>query len=329
MHKILIIDDDHDLLVLLKTYLETDSETIVETANNFSSGIKALEKSDHDVYLIDYELDGSHTGIDLIREGHNLGLSPLIMLTSTNDDRLADSAIAAGASDFINKTNLNMGHLRRAIQNNITRTKRIDTLIKERNSLLLKSHYDSLTGLTNRLYITEKLQQSFSEKTNSTSSVMFLDLDGFKNINDKYGHSIGDEILKQVATRLVKSVQDSDIVARLGGDEFLIYLLPNDQHSNTHVITSILATRIIQTINQPFNISFEDSDDHRNIKLTVSIGIALYPEHSRDYKELITLADQSMYLAKSRGKNQFIFYEPKNATKSLNEPKVTSNSVCS
>jgi diguanylate cyclase (GGDEF)-like protein len=327
MLKILVIDDDHDLLTLLKTYLETDPNTSVETANDFSSGINALEKCFHDVYLIDYELDGSHTGIDLIRKGYKLGLTPLIMLTSTNDDRLAESAIAAGACDFITKKNLNLGHLRRVIQNNITRSKRVETLLKERNSLLLKSHYDSLTGLANRYYITKTLQQPCSNNINNHSSILFLDLDGFKNINDKYGHSIGDEILKQVATRLVKSVQETDIVARLGGDEFLIYLQPNDSHTDTHLITSVIATRIIHSINQPFIINFEDSNDQKIINLTISIGIAIYPEHSKDYEQLIKLADQSMYLAKSLGKNQFLFHEPQHSTKYTDKPVIKSNSV--
>lgn len=308
MLSILIIDDDPDLLVLLKTYLESDQSITVETVDSYAVGSAVIKECRHDVYIIDYELGGLNTGLELIQEAHQLNLAPLIMLTSYNDDRLAESAIANGGCDFICKINLNMDHFYRAIQNNITRAKRIIELKDERNSLIRKSYYDELTGLVNRTYINNELSQPQLNDSESCSSVLFLDLDGFKNINDEHGHAAGDEVLRQVAERLVNSVQEQDIVARLGGDEFLIFMQPNESRSNNDIVTSIISSRILRTIAQPFRIDLEEANIHTIASITVSIGIALYPDHSNDFKELIKLADQSMYKAKSLGKNQFVLH---------------------
>jgi diguanylate cyclase (GGDEF) domain len=325
MLKVLIIDDDPDLLVLLKTYLEEDKVMIIETADSYATGSAAIKQCAHDVYIIDYELNNQATGLELIQEAHKLGLAPLIMLTSVNDDRLAESVIASGGCDYICKMNLNMDHFYRAILNNISRANRINDLKEERSSLIRKSYFDGLTGLVNRAYVEEELSQPQINGNNSSSSVLFLDLDGFKNINDEHGHEAGDEVLKQVAERLVNSVQEHDVVARLGGDEFLIFMQPNEDRSNNDIVTSIISSRIIRAIAQPYKIHLEGSNTHAKVSITVSIGIALYPDHSSDLKDLIKLADQSMYKAKSRGKNQFVFYHPPLPEEPLKQSnKVTS-----
>lgn len=328
MLNILIIDDDADLLELLKTYLESDRSIKVETVETFAMGSAVIKERRHDVYIVDYELGGIDTGLELIQEAHTLELAPLIMLTSVNDDRLAESAISHGACDFICKINLNMDHFLRAIQNNINRAKRIFELKDERNNLMRKSHFDELTGLVNRTYITEELSQPQIDDSESYSSVLFLDLDGFKEVNDKHGHEAGDEVLKQVAERLINCVQEQDIVARLGGDEFLIFMQPNENKSNNDIVTSIISSRIIRTISQPFKINLEKSNVCTIVSVTVSIGIALYPEHSTDIKELIKLADQSMYKAKSLGKNQFVLhhFEEPEATTERKPLSVVANS---
>ena len=327
MLKVLIIDDDSDLLVLLKTYLEEDNVMIIETADSYAAGSAAIKQCAHDVYIIDYELGSPATGLELIEEAHALELAPLIMLTSINDDRLAESVIASGGCDYICKINLNMDHFYRAILNNINRANRITELKEERSSLIRKSYLDGLTGLVNRVYVDEELSQPQITGHGSCSSVLFLDLDGFKNINDEHGHAAGDEVLKQVSERLVNSVQEQDVVARLGGDEFLIFMQPNEDRPNNDIVTSIISSRIIRAIAQPFEIHLEDYNVHANVSITVSIGIALYPDHSTNLKDLIKLADQSMYKAKSLGKNQFVFYLPQQTEKASEQSsRITTES---
>ncbi len=327
MLEILIIDDDLDLTALLKVYLESDQSINVDIANSFATGSAALKECKHDVYIIDYELGGINTGLELIQEAHALELAPLIMLSSINDDRLAEAAIEYGGCDFISKINLNMDHFQRAIQNNIRRAERINTLKNERNSLIQKSYYDALTGLLNRTYLYEKLSLPQINETDSYSSILFLDLDGFKFINDEYGHAAGDEVLKQVAERLIQSVQEQDTVARLGGDEFLIIMRPNINKSSNDIITSIISSRIIRTIASPFDIHIDESNINVKLSITTSIGIALYPDHSTDLNELIKLADQSMYTAKSLGKNQFAIHSPKQTQTIVKREMTAKNGV--
>ena len=268
----------------------------------------AIENSNHDAYLIDYELNSDHTGLDLIREGNKLGLAPMIMLTSMNDDRLAESVISSGGSDYICKHELNMQHLKRAVKNNISRSNRLKTIISERNSLLKKSHFDSLTGLANRSFVLESLPKQIEDHPDKSVAILFLDLDGFKEVNDEYGHSAGDEVLKEVGERLITSVQQGDIVARMGGDEFLVCMASSENTESVHVLSSIISSRIIRSINQPIKVYSDERDCEMEVKISISIGVALYPEHSIDPSLLIKMADQGMYKAKSRGKNQFVMF---------------------
>ena len=126
---------------------------------------------------------------------------------------------------------------------------------------------------------------------------MFIDLDGFKSVNDTLGHDAGDYVLKQVAQRLLSCVRETDTVARVGGDEFLI--IATEIISAENVVQ--IAEKIIQTVSQP--IIFHN----QGAVVNTSIGIALFPEHSEDMDTLIKLADEAMYKVKNAGKNNFRF----------------------
>ena len=133
-------------------------------------------------------------------------------------------------------------------------------------------------------------------------AVMFLDLDRFKQINDTLGHSVGDELLKQVAQRLTGCVRAGDTIARPGGDEFVI-VLTEVGHSQD---AARVAEKIIDTLAVPIPI------DGRRIFITTSIGIALYPENdSDDVEELMIKADMAMYAAKEAGRNAYRFFQPR------------------
>lgn len=126
---------------------------------------------------------------------------------------------------------------------------------------------------------------------------MFIDLDGFKAVNDNFGHDAGDYVLKQVAHRLLSSVRESDTVARVGGDEFL--LIADDIHISQDA--SRIAGKIIDVVSRPININGNQA------AVGASIGIALYPSDGEDMDELIKKADEAMYRIKKAGKNGFVF----------------------
>jgi diguanylate cyclase (GGDEF)-like protein len=172
-----------------------------------------------------------------------------------------------------------------------------DLLVREQ-SLEQIAKYDTLTGLPNRLMLAEKLEQAISnaDLTNIEFALFFIDLDGFKAINDSFGHATGDALLIAVAKLLKESVRKQDTVARLSGDEFVI--LMGDIHSD-QTITSV-AEHIISKFSELTQINQEQ------IKVSSSIGVAIYPRHTRDKSELLKFADSAMYDAKRNGKNKFV-----------------------
>ncbi len=164
------------------------------------------------------------------------------------------------------------------------------------------AHYDALTNLPNRSLFFDRLNQSIiSAKRNQYSfALLFLDLDGFKQINDTLGHHFGDLLLVKVAERLGVSVRESDTLARLGGDEFTLIL--NDAHEQDDV--AVVAEKLIESINEPFQL------DGHIVNIGVSIGIARYPNDADTKALLIVVADRAMYAAKNAGKNTYKFGVP-------------------
>lgn len=163
--------------------------------------------------------------------------------------------------------------------------------------------HDPLTELPNRRSFQEELIKAVSTAAPAANSfaVLFLDIDGFKQINDSLGHAFGDLLLKAFARRLDGCVKESDIVSRVGGDEFTILLRSLTQPKDAEAV----AKRILETLQKPFHIE----DEHVNV--TTSIGIALYPQTGQDPDQLLLHADMAMYKAKEAGKNTYRFFSGK------------------
>jgi diguanylate cyclase (GGDEF)-like protein/PAS domain S-box-containing protein len=162
------------------------------------------------------------------------------------------------------------------------------------------AHYDQLTKLPNRILFNDRLKQALAQarRNRGQVAIMFLDLDGFKAVNDSLGHNAGDALLLQVAQRLTASLRATDTVARFGGDEFTIVLPSVD--SEESVIR--IATKIGKEIAKPFSLDADEAN------ITTSIGISLYPDDSDEPQQLIQYADNAMYHAKRHGKNHHEFY---------------------
>ncbi|WP_147532956.1 sensor domain-containing diguanylate cyclase [Bacillus marasmi] len=173
----------------------------------------------------------------------------------------------------------------------------LDNSGRKLNEKLLKdlAYRDSLTNLTNRRYFKENFKNSVSMLNNA--AIMFFDLDGFKAVNDSYGHEIGDSMLIEVGNRISSCFRSNDTFSRLGGDEFIAFL-PNVDENKAIAI----AKRIIEDINKPFTIH------NQTICVSTSIGIAFYGEGGNDVDTLIKNADIAMYQAKIKGKNTFAIY---------------------
>ncbi|MEJ2680656.1 MAG: EAL domain-containing protein [Gammaproteobacteria bacterium] len=184
-----------------------------------------------------------------------------------------------------------------------------DARITHAKQLEYIAFHDSLTGLPNRSLFTQLLQQSINlaQRHHRHLAVLFLDLDRFKAVNDTLGHEAGDQLLKEVASRLNSCTRQSDTVARLGGDEFVVLLpeLPDQTHCTK------VAQNMIDSVSLPFYLS------NQNFRVTVSIGISIYPHDGQDQETLTKHADIAMYHAKEKGKNNYQVYTEKLHVESL------------
>ena len=162
------------------------------------------------------------------------------------------------------------------------------------------AHYDHLTELPNRMLFMDRLRQALhlAEREKNHFTLMFIDLNDFKGVNDSYGHDVGDVLLKEFANRLSRLIRRSDTVARIGGDEFTVLL--NNLGNAQQIMT--LAQKIINETHQPFVIKAQE------FNVGCSIGIAVYPEAGSDEETLQRHADLAMYQAKQEGVSSYRFY---------------------
>lgn len=169
------------------------------------------------------------------------------------------------------------------------------------SSTVEMSNVDALTGLSNRLILDDRMAQAIKVaiRAKSMVAILFVDLDYFKDVNDNFGHGIGDQLLKKVADRLNTLMRAEDTIARVGGDEFVI-LLGNLKSEHQAVI---VADKIIEKITQPFKAG------NKTLKLGASVGIAMYPQHDSNMQVLIKYADAAMYFSKRQGGGRCAIYD--------------------
>ncbi len=174
--------------------------------------------------------------------------------------------------------------------------------IKEQEARLKKmAHYDALTSLPNRVLLIDRINQAIaqSKRENLMTAVCFMDLDGFKEVNDNYGHNAGDDLLIEISKRFREKIRGTDTVARMGGDEF-VFLLPG-LHTQEECLQSV--RRLMKAVSQPVNILGQD------ISLSGSIGITFYPSDNTDADSLLRHADHAMYQAKKTGKDRYFIFD--------------------
>ncbi len=174
---------------------------------------------------------------------------------------------------------------------------------KRRNAdlqLVRLANYDTLTGLPNRSLFHDRIQHALlhAKREKGKLSLLFLDLDNFKQVNDSLGHTIGDKLLTEVAMRLKRCIREDDTVARIGGDEFTVIL----EQFNTSENTDLVASKILKVLDKPYQI------ENRELNVQASIGISIYPDDGDNSEVLLRNADTAMYHAKARGRNNFQYF---------------------
>lgn len=208
--------------------------------------------------------------------------------------------------------------LERTIDLNSQELNAANSLLKNQNEEITElATIDVLTGLSNRYFYNNKIVQALkrARRHNRKFSLMFLDLDRFKIINDSLGHHIGDLLLKHVAMRIIQCVRSTDTIARLGGDEFTILLDDITDVSDTTVV----ANKILNKLSHPFSL------EGHELSITASIGISSFPSDGNSLVELAKNADAAMYHAKESGRNNFQFYDPLMGEKAVKNMALETN----
>lgn len=308
MPKILVIDDTHANLVAMRALLKSaPAETI--TAQSGNAGLAKALDDNIALILLDVnmpEMDGFQVA-ELLGEMDETCNIPIIFLTalhSSEQNRLR--GYGSGAIDYIEKpinTDILLSKVQLFIKMWTLRfemKQEIKLRIEAEKKIEYLAQRDALTQLPNRRQLHVEMQQIISRATRSRTSfaALFLDLDGFKKINDEMGHEAGDYVLKEMARRFTQIVRNSDVVARYGGDEFIL-LLP-DLHD------SLALTNKLKELTSSANKSLEWQGSQ--LRVGVSIGVSIFPEHGKDSDTLLNNADTAMYQAKGDGRNTFRFF---------------------
>jgi len=227
---------------------------------------------------------------------------PLVVVTALDDEFQATEALQEGAQDYLIKGQFDSRGLVRALRYAIERVSISEALLAEQQRSSHASEHDSLTGLPNRAVVSDRIAQAIAlaPRHGKQVAVLVLDLDRFKYINDSLGHPMGDRLLQSVATRLVECVRGTDTVSRQGGDEFLVLLSEADEWSDA----ALVARRMLETVAEAHSV------DGRDLHITTSIGISVYPEDGDDAETLIKNADTAMYQAKENGRQSYQFFKP-------------------
>lgn len=292
---LLLIEDNPGDVRLVKEVLaiEGAGRFAVSVVDSLENAMALLERERVEVILLDLQLpDGA--GLDSLLKIHAIAPGvPIVVLSNSADEQLAVQSVQRGAQDFLVKDHVNAHTLLRSLRYAIERK-----LMEERLHEL--AHHDSLTGLANRklFYDRLKTELALARRHELSLALLMLDLNGFKPVNDTYGHQAGDQLLQEVARRISECVREADSVARMGGDEFT-FILANIRDTND---AATAARKILEQFERPFHI-----DDH---KLTVhaSIGISLFPYDADCLEDLVHNADIAMYRAKQEKGNTYSFY---------------------
>ena len=304
---VLVADDDPSLLVLAQAALEPDGHTVA-VAENGEEACRLFDEQNPDLVLLDVgmpRLDGFGV-LRRLRDSTGGELTPVVMLTALDDNESVARAFEVGATDFQTKP-VDWRVLRERIKCMLKAKRDADELAK-------LAHYDSLTGLPNRVTFQRQLKRRLvlAEERGRLLAVLFLDLDGFKEINDAFGHEFGDQILKHAAQRLAHGLRAGDelghpgrpeptvVAGRFGGDEFTV--LVSDM-PDVAAATAV-ADRVRAAFASPFYV------EGREVFVTTSTGVSIYPFDGTDAETLMKHADAAMYEAKTLGRNNHAPYRP-------------------
>jgi diguanylate cyclase (GGDEF)-like protein len=302
LHALLVEDSAGDARLLREMFRkESPGSFKLTQVERMSDALSELAKGGIDIVLLDLGLPDGH-GLDTVRRAQAAAPGiPLIVLTGLDDEAAADQAMKEGAQDYLIKGQIENRALPRALRHAIERHRMQTDAAFMSLQLKHSAHHDFLTDLPNRIVLNDRLTQAIASANRHRHllAVLFLDLDRFKHVNDSLGHAIGDKLLKAVGARLLAVVRKSDTVSRRGGDEFVVVLSSIERSTDA----ALIAKKLIAAIIAPYSI------DQRDLHVSASIGISIYPTDGAEAEALIQNADSAMYHAKEAGNNNYQFFK--------------------
>jgi diguanylate cyclase (GGDEF)-like protein len=293
---ILIVDDREADVRLLEQMLSSAGYTRISSTRD-PHAVCALHRDNHyDLILLDLQMPGmdGFQVMESLKEIETDGYLPVLAVTAQPAHKLR--ALQCGAKDFVSKP-FDLAEVVMRVHN-MLEVRLLHEAARNHGKMLESlALNDPLTGLANRRLLTDRISMDLvhARRNKSAMAVVYLDLDGFKQINDTLGHGTGDALLKMVAGRLLATVREEDTVARLGGDEFIIALW---HVSGTDYAASV-AARAIEAVSQPYCI------EGNTVNITTSAGVSIYPVHGETDDTLMKSADLALYEAKRAGKNTY------------------------
>jgi diguanylate cyclase (GGDEF)-like protein len=303
LQRILLVDDDLVVRAKVSESLEQDGFEVI-LAKNGNDGIAAYQEYRPDLILVDAVMP-ILDGFEFCEQLKNLGerLTPILMITSLDDNESVDRAFASGATDYITKP-INLPVLRQRVRNLVRQSHLIKNQLTElqqaNQDLKLLANLDSLTKLSNRRGFDDYIQKEWDrmKRIKAPLSLIMCDVDFFKNYNDRYLHPNGDKCLVKVAMSMRSTVRRSgDLVARYGGEEFAIVL------PNTDALGAVSVGENVRSAIKGLQITHEASAVCPYV--TISVGVStIIPNSENDFQALINAADRALYQAKSQGRDR-------------------------
>lgn len=290
--RLLLIDDDRLQSRLVQQQLKAfrRERFQLEWQETFEAGLERLLTGEHEVCLLDYQL-GPRDGLELIRLAKEAGCEvPIVFLTAESSSDIDIEAMNAGALDYLVKGEISPSNLERSIRYAL---KLSDTLAE----LKRLATRDALTGLLNRRELNRIMKEEVerSNRFGRPFSLVMLDLDHFKSVNDTHGHAAGDLVLQETAKRMSSCLRKTDRIARFGGEEVAVLLIEMDESAAVET-----ANRIVEIVRDtPFDIG-----DGGQLPVTVSAGLATLPSVANSADTLMAAADKALYAAKDGGRNR-------------------------
>jgi diguanylate cyclase (GGDEF)-like protein len=288
---VLVEDSESDRRLVEEMLRESEDSAVLTHCTRLEEALEPVSRGLADLVLLDLSLPDSF-GIDGVRRLRAAAPDvPVVVLSGLNDKQVALEAVQAGAQDYLSKDNVDPDTLSKAMRYAVERQRSERRLVR----LALS---DPLTGLPNRILFADRLEQALARAARNVSRskkaprllVMFIDLDGFKSVNDSLGHLAGDEVLVEVARRLGVEVRGADTVARLGGDEFTVLCEGVTGDGGIG-----LARRLAAALSEPYPTEAGPA------QLSAAIGIAVADPLQEDGAALLRRADAAMYEAKRAG----------------------------